>query len=123
MPDKKTLRTFGIIWSVIFFVIGYKYNMNVFFLSASLFFIISAVFFPEIYFKIQIFQGWVKFGNFLGKINSKIIIFIMFFFLFVPIGLFLRLIRKDLLHKKLSKETASYFFKRLEQPGSMINQF
>mgnify|MGYP003350896461 CR=1 FL=1 len=36
-----------------------------------LLFIIS-IFFPEIYFKTHIFQGWVKFGNFIGRINSKI---------------------------------------------------
>ncbi len=123
MPHKKTLRTFGFIWALIFFIISYKYNMNALFLSISLFFAVSATFFPDFYFKTHVFQSWVKFGNFLGKINSKIIIFILFFFIFTPIGFFLKLIGKDLLNKKFSKRASTYFVERQTQAGSMINQF
>jgi hypothetical protein len=59
----------------------------------------------------------------MGKVNSKIIISVLFFFIFAPIGIFLRLIKKDLLNKKLNKKVESYFVKRETQPGSMINQF
>jgi len=123
MPDKKTLRTFGAIWALIFFIISYKYNMNALFLSASLFFAVSSAFFPELYFKTHVFQSWVKFGNFLGKINSKIITFILFFFIFTPIAFVLKILGKDLLNKKLSKEASTYFVARDTQAGPMINQF
>lgn len=123
MSDKKTLRTFGYIWALIFFVVSYTHEMNAIFLTISLCFFFSASFYPDLYTKTHLFQLWVKFGNLMGKVNSKIIISVLFFFIFTPIGIFLRLIKKDLLNKKLNKKAESYFVKREAQPGSMINQF
>jgi len=123
MSDKKTLKTFGYIWSLIFFVVSSAHEMNAIFLTISLFFFLSASFYPELYIKTYLFQIWIKFGNIMGKINSKIIILILFFFIFTPIGVFLRLINKDLLSKKLDKNATSYFVQRKEQASSMINQF
>jgi hypothetical protein len=122
MVNKKILRTFGFIWALIFFFVSYSYNMNVIFLLISLVFFFSAVLYPNIYTKIYLFQMWIKFGNLMGKVNSKIIILILFFFIFTPIGFFLRLINKDLLNKKL-KEKKSYFIARKIQAGSMKDQF
>jgi hypothetical protein len=123
MSDKKTLRTFGYIWALIFFVVSYTHEMNAIFLTISLCFFLSASFYPDLYTKTHLFQLWVKFGNLMGKVNSKIIISVLFFFIFTPIGIFLRLIKKDLLSKKLDKEAKSYFVVRKDQAGSMINQF
>ncbi len=123
MPDKKTLQIFGIIWALIFFVTGYKYNLSLFFLSVSLCFLVSAVFYPNIFFKIRIFQFWIKIGDFLGKINSKIITWILFFGIFTPMSFVLKILGKDLLNKKFNKETNSYFIARKIQAGSMSNQF
>jgi hypothetical protein len=123
MSNKKTLKTFGYIWSIIFFIWGYSNQMNFLLLTISLLFFLSASFCQDIYTKIYLFQIWIKFGNVMGKINSKIIIFILFFFIFMPIGIFLRLINKDLLSKKLDRKAKSYFVQRKEQAGSMINQF
>ncbi len=122
MPDKKTLRTFGYIWAVVSFIIGYKFTNPIFFIISACF-IVSAIASPELYFKSGIFQGWIKVGDFLGKINSKIIIFILFFFVFTPIGFILIIIGKDLLNKKLNSTAKSYFVARKTQAGPMINQF
>ena len=123
MVNKKILRTFGFIWALIFFLVSYSYNMNVIFLLISLVFFFSAVLYPNIYTKIYLFQMWIKFGNLMGKVNSKIIILILFFFIFTPIGIFLRLIKKDLLNKKLEEKKKSYFIARKIQAGSMKDQF
>ncbi len=42
---------------------------------------------------------------------------------FVPFGLVIRLIGKDLLSTKIDKEKESYWVERTEQPGSMRQQF
>jgi len=123
MPDKKTLRTFGYIWAAILAVAGYINDLNPILLATSLCFIVSATLFPKIYIKIHIFQCWIKFGNFIGHINLKIIIFALFFFIFTPIGILLKIFRKDLLKKRLDKNKESYFEKRSIQPGIMNNQF
>tara|TARA_Y100000589_G_scaffold114753_1_gene108952 strand:- start:110 stop:478 length:369 start_codon:yes stop_codon:yes gene_type:complete len=122
MIEKRSLRIFGILWSVIFFFLGYKNGLNIFFII-SISFLLSSILFPEIYLKSYLYQGWIKFGDLIGNINSKIIIFIMFFFILTPIGLFLKGTGKHFLSKRIEKKRISYLEDREFQPGSMINQF
>ena len=120
MIDNKTLRAFGFIWAILFLILAWNNEEFVISLSVvSLFFVVSASFFPKTY----IFQGWIKFGNYLGKINSKIIIFLLFFGIFTPIALILKILKKDLLNKKIDKNLASYFKPRDLELGDMKNQF
>ena len=51
---------------------------------------------------------WIKVGNVLGWINSRIILGIMFYLLIFPIGLLLKLFGKDSMDRKLESETDSY---------------
>lgn len=126
--DNKSLRTFGLIWSFIFLVIALFPLLNdeqikKWSLVVSLSFLSISIFIPRLYYQIHFYQNWIKFGNFIGKINSKIIILILFYFIFLPIGLILKIFRKDLLHKKLDKNAKSYFIDRKEPFGNMENQF
>ena len=86
---------FGLIWSLIFSIIYYRYKITAFFLVAVIFIAIS-LFAPKIFEKIKFYQYWIKFGNFIGKINSLIIIGILYFFIFTPIGIVMSILRKDL---------------------------
>ena len=65
---------------------------------------------------------WMKFGAFLGKIISPIVLGLTYFLVITPIGLFMRLIGKDLLKKNFSKNN-SYWIKRDKNIGSMKRQF
>jgi len=65
---------------------------------------------------------WVKFGELLGRIIAPIVIAIVYFIIVTPIGLFMRLIGKDLLSTKFSKNN-SYWIKREKNIGSMKRQF
>jgi len=65
---------------------------------------------------------WVKFGELLGRIIAPIIMAIIYFVIITPIGLFMRLIGKDLLNTKFSKDN-SYWIKREKNIGSMKRQF
>lgn len=121
--SKKNLRVFGFIWAFIFFLISYFNHFNLVTLTLFCCFFFSASFFPNIYVKTYIFQLWMKIGWLLGYVNSKIIVFILFFFIFTPIGFLLKIFGKDLLKKRLDKNSMSYFEKRKIQPGSMRNQF
>jgi len=53
-------------------------------------------------------EAWIKIGNILGFINSRIILGIMFFLLILPIGLILKAFGKDSMNRKYNKETDSY---------------
>ena len=65
---------------------------------------------------------WFKFGIFLGKIVSPIIMGIIFFLVVTPIGLIMRLLRKDLLNLKYNSEH-SYWIKNNGPKSKMKNQF
>ena len=123
MQTKSNLRVFGYIWSAIFFYLGYHFKKNILLFALGFFFFSTASFFPNLYIKTHIYQLWIKLGNVIGHINSKIIIAILFFFIFTPIALILKLLGKDLLHKKLDKKTTTYLKSRTTQAGSMINQY
>jgi len=51
---------------------------------------------------------WIKIGNILGFINSRIIMGIMFFLLIFPIGLLLKLFGKDSMNRKFDDKADSY---------------
>ena len=66
---------------------------------------------------------WTKVGEFIGGIISKIMLAILFYFIFTPVAVILRLLKKDLLHKRIDKTVSSYWIEREQQPESMKNQF
>jgi len=51
---------------------------------------------------------WMKLGHVLGWINTRIILGLVFFILFAPIALLLRLFGKDPLQRGLDHEAESY---------------
>jgi len=56
-----------------------------------------------------VYKGWMMFGLFMGTyIMTPLIMFIVFFVLFMPMGLVMRLFGKDLLSMKLDDGTESY---------------
>jgi hypothetical protein len=69
---------------------------------------------------------WLKFGLLLGKIVSPIALGVLFYLVFTPTGLLMRLFGKDPLRLKLDRAGDSYWIRR-EPPGpppkSMTNQF
>ena len=65
---------------------------------------------------------WFKFGIFLGKIISPLIMGIIFFLVVTPIGLIMKLFRKDLLNLKYNKES-SYWIEKTGPKSKMKNQF
>ena len=65
---------------------------------------------------------WFKFGIFLGKIISPIIMSIIFFLVVTPIGFTMRLLGKDLLNLKNNKNK-SYWIENNGPKSKMKNQF
>ena len=128
MINKKQLRDFGLIWAGIFVILAFYpliKNKDVRFwqLYLSITFVVISLTYPIFYQKTYFYQAWIKFGNILGKINSKIIIFLLFYIIFLPIGVLLKIFRKDLLNKKIDKSAKSYFIDCKEQNSDMNNQF
>ena len=119
-------KNFGIVFSI-FFLILFIYQfffgerLNLYLLSITIILIILTLIFPKI-FKYPNFV-WFKFGEFMGLVISPIIMLCIFIFVFFPIGLIFKILRKDLLNVKINKKKKSYWTNRDSNFSSMKNQF
>jgi ABC-type Co2+ transport system permease subunit len=68
---------------------------------------------------------WLKLGHIMGAIMSPIIITIFYCVAIVPIGLVLKILRKDILSLRYDPKASSYWIPRNDKPvpDSMKNQF
>jgi len=55
-----------------------------------------------------VYKIWMRFAEALGWINTRIILGLVFFIMFAPIALLLRILGKDPLHRKLDDEAGTY---------------
>lgn len=66
---------------------------------------------------------WIKFGYFLGSVVSPVIMAIIFFLIFTPMGMILKLFGVDLLLENRKQNLDSFWIKRSKPPESMDKQF
>ncbi|MGR3319932.1 MAG: SxtJ family membrane protein [Candidatus Anammoxibacter sp.] len=121
--EKKHIRTFGFGLTVFLALIGglqiYKGHSSVavYPFSASLVALCVSLAFPialKPIYKVMMFAAQA-----IGWVNTRLLLGIIFYTIFAPIGLFLRLIRKDLLDRKFDKNCDSYWVKRDKQVMDM----
>lgn len=124
--QKGSAKSFGIVFGFlflfIFIYIFFEYgNFNIYILIVSIIFFI----FTFLYSKIFYFPNliWLKFGLILGKLLSPLIMLIIYLVLFMPIGLFFLIFKKDLLEIKINKSVKSYWKTRKYKMQSMNNQY
>ena len=55
-----------------------------------------------------VYVGWMKFGNVMNWINTRIILGILFYGIFLPIGVVMRLFGNDPMYRKLDSGLSSY---------------
>ena len=118
-------RSFGIVFFVVFLLIGLYPLLNseearLWSLIISLIFILLGLLNSKILTPLN--KIWFKFGIFLGKIISPLIMGIIFFLVVTPIGLIMRLLGKDLLNLKYN-ENKSYWIEKNDPKSKMKNQF
>ena len=66
---------------------------------------------------------WFKFGMILGAIVAPVVMGVAFFLVITPIGLFMKIIGKDLLKKRYDKKKETYWVKRDKPVSTMKQQF
>ena len=57
---------------------------------------------------LPVYRGWMAIGHVLGWINTRIILGIMFFIVFLPAWLIMRLLGKDPMARKIDKSQTTY---------------
>jgi len=66
---------------------------------------------------------WFKFGMILGAIVAPVVMGVVFFLVITPIGLFMKIMGKDLLNIRCDKRKKTYWIKRNIPVGTMKRQF
>ena len=118
-------RSFGILFSIVFAIIAFwpiisGNPLRLWFIPISVVFLVLNLLNSKFLNPLNIV--WVKFGELLGRIIAPIVMAIIYFAIVTPIGLFMRLIGKDLLNIKFV-EANTYWIKREKKVGSMKKQF
>ena len=118
-------KSFGILFCIVFAIIAiwpiiHGEQVRIWPIPISLIFLLLGLFNSRLLNPLNL--AWIKFGELIGKIVAPIVMGIIYFLIITPIGLFMRLIGKDLLNLKLSRNK-SYWIQREKKVGSMKRQF
>jgi hypothetical protein len=72
----------------------------------------------------QVHAGWMKIGHVLGAINTKIILGLIYYLLIAPMGIVMRSLGKDSMHRAFDRDVRTYRVVRAPRPRQhMRNQF
>ena len=118
-------RSFGIVFFIVFLLVALyplinEDSLNAWALIISLTFLFLGIQNSRVLTSLNII--WFKFGIFLSKFFGPLIVGIIFFLIVTPIGLIMRLFKKDLLNLKFNREE-SYWIKNTGPKSKMRNQF
>tara|TARA_Y100000813_G_scaffold191148_1_gene167905 strand:+ start:61 stop:444 length:384 start_codon:yes stop_codon:yes gene_type:complete len=118
-------RSFGIVFFVVFFLIATypllsKGDIRLWSLFISIIFLILGILNSKILSPLN--KIWFKFGIFLGKIVSPLVMGLIFFVVVTPIGILMRFLNKDLLNLKFNKNS-TYWIEKNGPKSKMKNQF
>ena len=118
-------KNFGIVFFIVFLLIGIYPFLNgndfrIWSLLISLVFLILGLINSKILTPLN--KLWFKFGLFLGKIISPLVMGFIFFIVVTPTGIIMRLMRKDLLNLKYNQKK-TYWIDKTGPKSKMKNQF
>ena len=118
-------KNFGIVFFIVFLLIGIYPFLNgndfrVWSLLISVIFLILGLINSKILTPLN--KLWFKFGLFLGKIISPLVMGFIFFIVVTPTGIIMRLIKKDLLNLKYNQKK-TYWIEKEGPKSKMKNQF
>ena len=118
-------RNFGLVFFIVFLIVSlwpltYGEPIRIWLIIISTVFLILGLMNSKLLTPLN--KLWFKFGMFLGSVIAPIVMLFVFFAVVTPVGIFMRLLGKDLLNKKYNKNN-SYWIKRDKTMGTMKKQF
>ena len=123
-PTRKQLRSFGLILAGGFLLISlwpvvFRHGSpRMWGLIFGVFFGVAGILVPS---ALRIpHRIWMKLGDWLGWINSKIILSVLYFVLLTPVRLVMKLMGHDSMNRKFDQKTTSYRVTRRARPASHI---
>lgn len=127
--NQRKLREFGVTMAAAFFVISiiitlrHRPAWGYTIIVSAIFFLLS---FTAPFILKPAYIVWMKLAFLLSWLNTRIILLVVFYLIFAPAGIILRLFKVDLLERKIDKEKQSYWRKkepRIFNRGDYHRQF
>lgn len=123
--EKSSEKTFGILFSIIFFIISMwplfqGSDIRLWALFIAIIFLTLALLKQELLKPLN--TTWIKLGETLGKIIAPIVMALIFFLILTPTSLIVRIFGKDPLKLKKSNDN-TYWIKRKKNITTMDRQF
>ena len=122
--SQKNNITFGMLCFIFFLIVGLyplisSGTIRIWSIILSLVFLIITIIKPNLFTSLN--KLWIKFGILLGKIISPIVMGFVFFFVVTPIGIIMKILKKDVM--ALKRGATSYWIAREDKVQSMKKQF
>ena len=118
-------KNFGIVFFLVFLLIAIypilkDGNIRIWSLVIAIIFLFLSLTKPRILTPLN--KVWIKFGLFLGKIVSPIVMGVIFFSVVTPTSFFMKIFGKDLLNLKYNNNK-TYWIEKSGPKSKMKNQF
>ena len=118
-------RSFGIVFFIFFLIIALypllnNQNIRLWSLIISMVFLILGLLNSN--FLRPLNKIWFRFGLLLGKVVSPLIMSIIFFLVVTPIGIFMKVLGKDLINLKFNNKK-TYWIEKSGPKSKMKNKF
>jgi len=68
------------------------------------------------------FRCWMAFARAVGWFNARMLLSVLFYLVFTPIGLIMRLIRRDVLHRDFNSSKSSFWIPK-EEPKEGLERY
>ena len=122
--DKTTLRKFGFTVGTVLLLVGIVLYLigkssSVVFGGIGVLLILFGLTLPNILKPLN--KIWMSLAVILGWFMSRVILFILYYVIITPIGIFLKLIGKDFLQLKIDKSSKSYWETREKKIAEQID--
>ena len=124
--EAKQLRTFGLMVGAAFGILGAWPTLvrgetpRLWALGIAGLLIITALLMPQSLRPVH--RVWMAGGHVLGRVNTAIILTVVFYGLFTPMGLVMRLLGKDPMHRRFEPNDDTYRVVRRPRPSSHMNR-
>jgi hypothetical protein len=111
-------RKFGWTFAVLFFLVGAFAHPWMMAVGAAF----AVVTLTRAHWLTPLKHAWMKFGELLNRVVSPVVMGVIFFAVFTPVALVMRLARRDALARRFEPSAPSYW-KRREPPGPADDSF
>ena len=122
--SKDNLKKFGITMGIALLVVSllvllkHRYSALPTFAISILFLVLA--FLAPVFLK-GFYIIWMRFAFILGWLNTRLLLFIIFYLIFTPIGFVMILFRVDLLERKIEKKKDTYWKKKDKKLFNLAN--